>query len=1229
MRGLYNDAIIGRPASAWTRFLSPAFCCLILTVAAFAQSDRGTITGSVTDPSSAAVVGAKVVVRNLDNGSNYNTLTTSTGGFTIPSVPSGKYTVAVSAPGFKTSNTTGVDVLLDQTVKIDVVLEIGQTSETISVSAAVDLLKTDNAELSMNVSGQKVNDLPINFGGGGAQGGGIRNWLSFTYLAPGVAGTSANSEVNGLPGSNFKVYLEGQDSTSNNDTAWTSTVAAASVEAITEFAVQSSNFSAEFGQVMGGLYNFTTKSGTNQIHGSVYEEWANEVLDARHPFNHLLDKDRKNDYGFTIGGPVYIPKVYNGKNHTFFFFNLERFGNDQASNAQTGTVPTAAYRQGDFSSALYASSTNGTGATVTLTDPTSGYQYLQNQIFDPASTFTDANGRLVRTPFPNNVIPHSRLDPVALKIQALIPAPVGNQNTLNWTPSIVTNTQQQIPSLKIDQDFGPNTKASFFWTNQSTNQIAAPDGLPIPLTSSRPKIVGGNQYRFNLDRTISASMLAHLGFGFFRFHNPDSSPEAVLNYDSKGLLGLVGSATGVGFPAISGLGANNEGGAQNFGPSTADHQTTDLASITGSWSWAHGKHTYKAGFELKQDVYSDENLQGAEGVYAFNGAQTAIPFLGTQTVVNGNNIGLGYASFLLGAVNSTTVNPPKDTQLRRITEGLYFQDTFKVTPKLTVELGLRWDRVPLGHELWDRQSEIGPTTPNPNAGNLPGGFIFAGYGQGRCNCEFSRTYNFAFGPRLSVAYQIDRNTVLRAGWGVSYSAGPSWAYLNGGYSLNGLGINSVQTSAPSFGLVSSQFQNGIVYNPSSLSTLNLNPGVNTVAGQLNTFSSVWGGLYNDPDAGRPARIQQWNVALQRQLSKDISVEAAYVGNRGVWEPSNGLVSLNAITPARLQALGIDLTNPNTRTLMTSTVGSATAKAAGIQLPYAGFPTTGTVAQSLRPFPEYNSGLQAEFVNQGNSYYDSIQVKFLKRFSHGLDVSANYTFSKTENIGGYINADPYNRTIQKGLDVNDYPHIFVSAITYTTPRLTSHKLVRAVVGDWTWGTTLRYASGRLIAAPQSQNSKWATYTFESGTPMVRVPGAPLYLTDINCRCIDPNNINQRILNPAAWQDVAPGTISPGSGYYNDYRGPHQVAENMNFGRTFRIHEKVTLNVRAEFFNVFNRVMLGNGTLPGSLTINSGNPLATTNVNNATGAINGFGYYNVGSTSNFGNQRNGQLVARIRF
>src|ERR1035438_6466699 len=308
---------IGETASTWTRFLSITICCLLLSVAAFAQSDRGTITGSVFDPSSAAVVGAKVVVKNVETGSTFDATTTTAGDFTIPSVPSGKYDLSVTAPGFKTANQNGIQVLLDQTIKIPIALQVGQITDAVTVTAEAEMLKTANAEISMNVRGDKVNDLPINFGGGGSAGGGIRNWLSFVYLAPGVAGTSATAQVNGLPTGaygSFKVYLEGQDSTSLNDASWTSTVAAASVEAITEFAVQSSNFSAEFGQVMGGLYNFTTKSGTNKLHGSVYEEWANEALDARHPFNHLLDRDRKNDYGFTIGGPVWIPKIYNGKN---------------------------------------------------------------------------------------------------------------------------------------------------------------------------------------------------------------------------------------------------------------------------------------------------------------------------------------------------------------------------------------------------------------------------------------------------------------------------------------------------------------------------------------------------------------------------------------------------------------------------------------------------------------------------------------------------------------------------------------------------------------------------------------------------------------------------------------------------------------------------------------------------------------------------------------------------
>jgi hypothetical protein len=375
--------------------------------------------------------------------------------------------------------------------------------------------------------------------------------------------------VNGLPGGNFKVYLEGQDSTSPVAVTWTSTVQSASVEAITEFAVQSSNYSAEYGQVLGGLYNFTTKSGSNQFHGSVYEEFTNEDFNAAQPWDHVLNRDRQSDYGGSVGGPVWIPKIYNGRNKTFFFFNLEGY-KTTATSILNGTVPTTAYRTGDLSCGLYATTTNCTGPMVSLTDPTSGYTYLQNEVFDPATTYTDASGRLVRNPFPNNIIPQSRIDPVAAKVLALIPAPQNSQTTANWLPTIVTPTKQQIISLKLDQSFGANTKFSGFWNKMATNSPAYPDGLPYPITGTRKTVdgtVGGNQFRLNLDHTFSPTLIGHLGVGFWRFLNPDSSPPNILNYDVASGLGLVGSSTGVGFPNISGLSYNNEGGmADTMGP---------------------------------------------------------------------------------------------------------------------------------------------------------------------------------------------------------------------------------------------------------------------------------------------------------------------------------------------------------------------------------------------------------------------------------------------------------------------------------------------------------------------------------------------------------------------------------------------------------------------------------------------------------------------------------------
>jgi hypothetical protein len=634
-----------------------------------------------------------------------------------------------------------------------------------------------------------------------------------------------------------------------------------------------------------------------------------------------------------------------------------------------------------------------------------------------------------------------------------------------------------------------------------------------------------------------------------------------------------------------------------------------------SATYVSGSHTYKGGVEMKQDVYSDQNLQGVQGQCSFGNGPTALPFLQNSSV-GGGAIGARYASFLLGAVTYTNVNAPRNTPMRKLNWSVYAQDNWKVTRKLTLDYGLRWDDTPLGHELHYREAEIGLNTPNPAAGGIPGGYIFAGYGPGRCNCEFSGTYPYAFGPRFAVAYQINSKTVFRAGWGITYSSGDSWGYMNGGTPVAGLGINSV-TNSTGYGYAVSQFANGIHYNSSDLYTATLNPAVAPLPGTLSA-APAWAAQYRDPNGGRPARVNQWNISLQRQLTKDMTLEAAYVGNRGVWEESRSLAALNAISPARLQALGLDLTNAAIRSLLTSQICSTTAVNAGFKLPYASFPCTASVAQSLRPFPEFNDSLAWWFAPLGDSWYDALQVKFTRRFSRGL--TSDFTYQKELCLGavGCAGAnDSFNRGVNKSLTPTSTPFIWVTAFTYQTPKVTSNKYVRQIVGGWTWGGILRYASGSLISVASSRTNM-NNYTFNTNTRFNRVPGVPLFLADPNCGCINPN-VNQQILNPAAWADTPTGTWGQGAAYYNDYRWQHQFSESMNVGRTFQIREKMSLNVRAEFFNVFNRVYL---PMP-----SASNPLATATFTSAGVPTGGFGY--ITNINGISGSRNGQLVARFQF
>ena len=441
----------------------------------FGQGDRGTITGTVTDPASAIVPSAKVTARNTDTGATYETVSTATGNYTLPSLPVGTYDLTVEAPGFNKHVQTGIGLQALTTARIDMILKVGSITESVTVNADAPLLKTESSEQSKSIAGDTINQMPI------ALNSGIRNPIGNLTLAPGVNQTpgSNSMRVNGNNNS-FKILMDGQDITMTGSDATHFTESQPSVDSLEEVTLQSSNFAAEYGQVAGGLISLTSRSGTNSYHGTAFEYLRNEFLDAGRPLTDggngtlIKPRARNHEFGFTVSGPVLIPKIYNGKNKTFFFWNLEEFKTRNVTAGTFTTVPTAAYRAGDFATAL-------TGRTLTA----GGVSYLEGAIYDPATQAT-VNNQVVRSPFPGNIIPLTRIDPVAAKIQALIPNPTNSALINNRDINEETSRLTKIPSLKIDHNISSRSKLSIYLSEfyQDVPKSGA-DGLTFPVSSAR------------------------------------------------------------------------------------------------------------------------------------------------------------------------------------------------------------------------------------------------------------------------------------------------------------------------------------------------------------------------------------------------------------------------------------------------------------------------------------------------------------------------------------------------------------------------------------------------------------------------------------------------------------------------------------------------------------------------------------------------------------------------
>jgi len=894
------------------------------------------------------------------------------------------------------------------------------------------------------------------------------------------------------------------------------------------------------------------------------------------------------------------------------------------------TVPSAAYKGGDFS-AIAANGTcslcaqNGIPTAPITTDPL-GRPVYANEIFDPLSRGTAPNGLGYANPFPNNVIPMTRLDQTALKMQALFPS-AQNGNLLNdASGSILGHRNSSIPAIKIDHQLTSKDRLSFYFSKTgTTSQIAFPfgnaDGLPEEIGQYRGTFIYAWTYRLNYDRTVTPTTLLHIGAGFGRTNFGDQAPFLSFNPSDFNLSGFLINRQ---FPSVAGLcagvfGCTGAGGMQTIGTAgqiqTYNRETRP--SFNANVTKIMGSHTIKAGAELAWQGNLFSNFAGV--TLTTSTAPTSQPFIPTNNL-NGFTMGFGYASFLLGDYTQTQQTPQIDYRYGKQQHAFFLQDTWKVTRKLTLDYGVRYDLGTATRETYNRLGKFAADVANPNAGGHLGATVYAN----TCNCDFyPSTYPYGIGPRVGVAYQIREKTVLRGGWGIVYQFTPDGA-AGGIVSTNAInsvaGINSfVNTQSPNF------IQPAVwpVTNPGVYPNLGTTTGAPTMA---------------DANFYRPPRLNQWSVGIQQELTRNLIVEGAYVANRQVWVPIGGpalsnsgpYAFLNQISPATYAKFGLypypgtgpagyAYTAPGLvctpgndcdRALLSQPINAAAVMAkmaaagvgnGGLLLPYTGAPTSTTLQNALRAYPQFPT-LVPNGSPTGDERYDSLQAKVTKRFSHGLQASGAFTWQKSflrGNPQDFFNPNGSLWALQ-----NIPPRVLTFNITYTTPTWSyldaKAKWANHIIKDWQLGWFSSYQSGTLLTPPTSNTPAFLS------SEMIRVPGVPLYLKDMNGH--DYNPYYDQTLNPAAWQNVPSNGVGPSTTVlYTDFRGPRHPQENANIGRTFRIKERLQLSFRGEFVNIFNRTLFPNP----STSVNPTVPLSRNSLGYLTA---GFGVMSVYNTPN---------------
>ena len=1166
---------------------------LLIPVAAAAQSVNGAINGVVKDASGGVIPDVALTLRNLATDQTIaTTVSGADGEFAFRNLAPGRYAVEAVKSGFQQVVHPDIDVTLSSVQRVDITLPIGAQETRVEVVGGSSVLSVTGTQ-EHGISPETLNQLPL------LMNSGPRAAASFATLMPGVSTGGGNNafdaRINGGLQSGDEASLDGvsmqQGFMSQGGMVSIFQDFPMSPDMVSEVKVLTSNYAPEYGSSTSGQIMAVTKSGGSSFHGAAFEFHRNDSLKATQWGADEKPEFKRNNYGANLGGPAKAPVLWSDTVKSYFYFNYEGYRQTGGSNQPTLSIPSMRQRNGDF--------TDWRDASGNLIP-----------IYDPLTLRPDGRGGYTKDQFMGcngnqpNVICPSRISPLVRPYLAALPTPTSDGPLNNYLgpaipDTILGNSDYYMGRFDLQIKNNDHVFASVWHQRAPAKFVSV---LPQPIASetySDPQ----NSWvsRLNWDRSFSENLLNHMSMGYLNRNEGYGSVNQAFVNDFPQIRGVAGYNVPPQMSFSDGFAQFGQSAGINIGNVT----TRPTFIINDSVTWTKGVHTMKVGMEYRKIMGNIHGNGNQAGSFTFGRGSTGLV---------GVNSGSPIASFLVGAVDSAnaTFRAVDSAYPRQNAWILFGGDTWRVNDKLTLDYGVRWDYYSPSSEKYDRFSFFDPTGPNPGAGGRPGRLAFAGSGYGAAS--YGARYpeeNFygGFAPRLGAVYRLDEKTVLRSGWGIFYMQAfyPGWG---GGISQDGF------STTPSFSTSLGGIQPAFFLEQGLPQNFERPPLIES------DYRNGQDLLYRPLDANKRPYSHQWNITVDRELGRDLALTLAYVGSAGRRLPSS-IDPLNAIDP-RFLSMGEAL-NAEFMPGMTSLHG--------VPVPYSGWveQMTGcapSVAQALRPYPQYCSNLQGLNENHGSSHYNSLQMKLEKRFNQGIYALVSYTLSKTissasdntqrdavtwSGLQGVIS--PFERDRNEVIAATDTPHVLSAAFVYELPFGQGRKYMNQagpaniLIAGWQMSTIFKYSSG----LPMYFRSSFCNVpgAFRSGCiPAITNSGA-VFAQEKGS--FDP--AKGPLFNKDAFEPVSAFNFYYGQGnrIEESIRTFGYRNQDLSFIKNTRMAGKSNLQIRFEIFNLWNWHMFTNPGQWGGLAFN--NDLASPD----------FGKWNGSVTE----PRTMQVAARIEF